>query len=281
MSCTIIPTCPITLPTDIPSFCPANTMVIEYRNYNGCDLIANTILPNGSSIGWECSASTQCISAEVEHISSCVAINRVTVNMDCLQTTDLSGTITLNACWFSTISPSAFSITVAWRGNTQIVYNTTNDQSFTCCVNPVASITYGITAFSLQNIIEVYEPILNPYTNAIISQDSAYPYMDTDIIIEPSLYTPFMALPPGASSISGSMPNAIISFSNSYPTSDVDIQTTIITYPPSSMYLPSGASSISGSVVNAIVSFNTTYPTTDVDTVINKIITNPPSGVYL
>lgn len=280
MSCTIIPACPIALPNDIPPFCPTNTMVIEYRNYHGCDLIANTILPNGSSIGWECSASSQCLSAEVESISSCVSINRVTVNMDCLQTTDLSGTIILNACWFSTISPSAFSITVEWRGNTQVVYNTTDDQTFTCCVNPVATITYGVTAFSLQTVIEVYEPIYNGFDNAIVTSELPYPYGDDDIAVIPEMYTPYVNLPPGVSSISGNMPNAIVSYSNSYPESDIDTQININAYAPV-LSLPAGASGISGGMPTAIVSYDATYPTTDVDTVINKIISNPPSGVYL
>jgi hypothetical protein len=281
MTCTIIPSCPISLPIDVPEFCPKNTMVIEYRNYNGCDLIANTILPNGDSIGWECSASTQCISAEVIPISSsCIAINRITVDMDCLQTTNLSGNMSLNACWFSTISPSAFSITVAWRGNTQTIFNTTNDQSFTCCVNPVATITYGLTAFNLQAIIELYEPIYNGFGNAIVTSELPYPYDDSDTLVTPIIETPYILLPPGASSISGSMPNAIVTYSNSYPDTDLDTQVNINTYVPV-LLLPAGASSISGGMPTAIVSYDTTYPTTDVDTVINKLITYPSSGVYL
>jgi hypothetical protein len=279
MSCNIIPPCPIPLPAGTPACC-VNTMIIEYRNYAGCDLVSNTILPISNSIGFECSGSSTCVSISAVDITSCISINRISIDMDCLQTTAPTGTIMLNACWFTTISPSAFSITVQWQEDTQVVYNTTDDQTLGCCVNPVAFITYGHQSFILQAISEAFEPITNGFDSAIVSQDNTYPYQDTEIVIDADLTTPFILLPPGASSISGSMPNAIVTATTAYPSGDNDI---ILSMPIDApvLYLPAGTSSISGSMPSAIVSYEQSYPSADADISINNLITSPITGFYL
>lgn len=279
MSCNIIPECPIPLPVGIPSCC-TNTMIIEYRNYAGCDLITNTIVPINNSFGWECSGSSACVSTEVVNITSCITINRVTIDMDCLQTTAPTGTILLNACWFSTVSPSAFSITVTWQQDTQIIYNSTDDQAYECCANPVALISYADRSFYLQTVQELFEIITNPFDNAIVTDQTPYPNQDTENIISPNFSTPFVLIPPGLNSISGNMPNAIVTALSAYPQSDSDVIITIQTDTPN-IYITPGLSSISGDMPSAIVSYNTTYPTPDTDISINNLITSPPSGVYL
>lgn len=279
MSCNIIPPCPIPFPAGTPTCC-VNTMIIEYRNYAGCDLITNTIVPISNSIGWECSGSSQCVVTEVVNITSCISINRVTIDMDCLQTTAPTGTIMLNACWFNTISPSAFSITVQWQDDTQVAYNSTDDQSFSCCVNPVAFITYGLQSFYLQTIEEPFEPIYNGFDNAIVTQETAYPYQDIEQIVEPEFTTPFIMLPPGISTISGSMSNAINTATTVYPSADNEIILTIITDMPL-INLPAGTSDIFGNMPSAIVSYTESYPVEDIDISINNLITAPITGVYL
>jgi hypothetical protein len=242
-------------------------------------MYTSTHLPNGTKVGFNCPSGRTGNCATVTTVppisgSMCLATDHIVIDMNCLSNTNPSGSIKVNACWFTKVSTNDFDMVVTW-GNTITVKRASDLFSESCCNKLVAEIVYTPYGFR----VDLPQLITN-FNNAMIVSDPSIPKdndIDVNISTTPSVYP--LEIPPIYVISSPTFNNAMVIESGSYLTKDNERDISInnnmpyLSYDAMVMDFDLMASFINAPVVSSLIVFNET------DTDIN-ISNYPPYSVF-